>query len=892
MESILKNFFGFSSFRPYQKEVIEKIIEKRDCLVVMATGSGKSLCYQVPPLVVEKTGIVVSPLISLMQDQVMSLKQRGITAEFLGSAQTDSSVQMKAENGHFRILFMTPEKACLIPKSFWTNLLKAGICLFAVDEAHCISEWGHDFRVEYKQLDKLRSILLDVPFIGLTATATEKVRKDIISSLKMRDPYVSIGSFDRKNLFYGVKSFNRGQSSVDELVKEVTKFAANADSTIIYCTTIKDVEQIFKSLQEAGIKAGIYHGQMNNRARAESHRLFIRDELNVMVATIAFGMGIDKPNVRQVIHYGCPKSVESYYQESGRCGRDGMASICWLYYTRSDFAKAEFYCGEAQTENQRKAVMESLMAAQHYCLLTTCRRKFLLQHFGENLSADNCGNCDNCVSSKKERDMSRESFLLMACIRSSGGRWGLNMPVDILRGSRAKKILDSRFDRLPLHGLGKDYSSNWWKALGYQLISAGYLKENISDVYKTISVSPKGDQFLSSATPDHQPPLVLPVTSEMADDEENKSRLDDVGVVNTSAILEREGISQAEAQLYHMLLEERMKLARGLGTAPYAICGDQTIKKIALTRPSTKARLANIDGVNQHLVMKHGEHFLQIIRHHSQQLNLSLDGEATIQTATTRKVYPVVPSQQRKLTPAKYDAWKMWQEDGVSIQKIANFPGRPAPIKEQTVSEYILEAAQEGYEVDWTRFCNEAGLTDKIFTDIQSAISKVGSTEKLKPIKNELPEDISYAHIKICLALQNSGLSPEAILSGHHPVEITDELMIEALDSSLLASIHPHHAEKPLDLENNEETASVPFNGEDVLSTKRQKLVEPEGNSISLKATEDAILDWLKNFDEGVTLPDMVEHFKGSEEESIIDLASRLEADFFIYKKNNVYKLM
>ncbi|KAL5558889.1 hypothetical protein UlMin_035100 [Ulmus minor] len=472
-----KNFFGFSSFRPYQKEVIEKIIEKRDCLVVMATGSGKSLCYQVPPLVVEKTGIIVSPLISLMQDQVMSLKQRGIKAEFLGSAQTDSSVQMKAENGHFRILFMTPEKACLIPKSFWTNLLKAGICLFAVDEAHCISEWGHDFRVEYKQLDKLRSILLDVPFIGLTATATEKVRKDIISSLKMRDPYVSIGSFDRKNLFYGVKSFNRGQSSVDELVKEVTKFAANADSTIIYCTTIKDVEQIFKSLQEAGIKAGIYHGQMNNRACAESHRLFIRDELNVMVATIAFGMGIDKPNVRQVIHYGCPKSVESYYQESGRCGRDGMASICWLYYTRSDFAKAEFYCREAQTENQRKAVMESLMAAQHYCLLTTCRRKFLLQHFGENLSADNCGNCDNCVSSKKERDMSRESFLLMACIRSSGGRWGLNMPVDILRGSRAKKILDSQFDRLPLHGLGKDYSSNWWKALGYQLISAVYLTE-------------------------------------------------------------------------------------------------------------------------------------------------------------------------------------------------------------------------------------------------------------------------------------------------------------------------------------------------------------------------------------------------------------------------------
>ncbi|EXB57582.1 Werner syndrome ATP-dependent helicase-like protein [Morus notabilis] len=345
----LFNFFGFSSFRPYQKEVIEKILEKRDCLVVMATGSGKSLCYQVPPLVVGKTGVIVSPLISLMQDQVMALKQRGIKAEFLGSAQTDSSVQTKAEGGYFNILFMTPEKACLIPKSFWSNLLNVGICLFAVDEAHCISEWGHDFRVEYKQLDKLRSILYDVPFVALTATATEKVRHDIMSSLKMNAPYVSIGSFDRKNLFYGVKPFNRGQSSVDELVQEIMKFVASSGSTIVYCTTIKDVEQIFNSLLEVGIKAGIYHGQMGSKARAETHRMFVRDELQVMVATIAFGMGIDKPDIRQVIHYGCPKSLECYYQGSGRCGRDGIASVCWLYYTMSDFTKADFYCAESQT---------------------------------------------------------------------------------------------------------------------------------------------------------------------------------------------------------------------------------------------------------------------------------------------------------------------------------------------------------------------------------------------------------------------------------------------------------------------------------------------------------------------------------------------------------------
>ncbi|XP_062081678.1 uncharacterized protein LOC133788273 isoform X2 [Humulus lupulus] len=837
MESILKNYFGYSSFRPYQKEVIEKILDKKDCLVVMATGSGKSLCYQVPPLVSGKTGIVVSPLISLMQDQVMALKQRGIKAEFLGSAQTDLSVQKKAENGHFNILYMTPEKACLIPNSFWSNLLNVGVCLFAVDEAHCISEWGHDFRV----------------------------RNDIINSLKMKDPVVSVGSFDRQNLFYGVKLFNRGQSSVDELVQEIAKYVASAGSTIIYCTTIKDVEQIFKSLQDVGIKTGMYHGQMNNKARAESHRLFIRDELHVMVATIAFGMGIDKPDIRQVIHYGCPKSLECYYQESGRCGRDGVPSICWLYYTRSDFAKGDFYTAESQTANQRKAVMESLMAAQRYCMLTTCRRKSLLQHFGENYTADKCGNCDNCLRSKKERDMSREAFLLLACIRSCKGRWGLNMPVDILRGSRAKKILDAQFDRLPLHGLGKDYSANWWKALAYQLISNDYLTETVTDVFKTIRVSPKGEQFLSSATPDNQPPLVLSLTSEMMDDEENKSVSGD-GEIKSLATLESEGFSETEAKFYHMLLEERMKLAKDLGTAPYAICGDQTMKRIALTRPSTRARLANIDGVNQHFVTKHGDRFLQIIKQLSQCLNLSLDGEASVQTAIARKVYPVpdqqgvVPNQPRKLTPAKLDAWKMWKEDGLSIEKIANFPGRSAPIKEQTVADYILDAAREGLAMDWTRFFQEIGFTHEMLSDIQSAILKVGSKEKLKPIKNELPEDISYAHIKVCLTLQEIGVSLTDITSRCHKKQGAD-LPIEC--------------------------------DEDSVAKKRQRVIEPvEGIPSPPEATESSVLNWIKNFNDGVTLSDIVKHFNGSQEESINELITSLEAEFLIYKKNNVYKLM
>ncbi|KGN53928.2 uncharacterized protein LOC101222028 [Cucumis sativus] len=884
MEAILKSYFGFSAFRLYQKEIIRDILLGKDCLVVMSTGSGKSLCYQVPPLVVGKTGIVVSPLISLMQDQVMALKQRGIKSEYLGSTQTDSTVQAKAESGQYNVLFMTPEKACSVPMSFWSKLKKAGICLFAVDEAHCISEWGHDFRVEYKQLDKLRDVLPDLPFVALTATATEKVRSDIINSLKMKDPQVTIGSFDRTNLFYGVKSFNRGPLFMNEFVLDISKYVASGGSTIIYCTTIKDVEQIFKALEEAGISAGIYHGQMDKKSRAESHRLFIRDELQVMVATIAFGMGIDKPNIRQVIHYGCPKSLESYYQESGRCGRDGIASVCWLYYTRSDFAKADFYCGESQTENQRRAIRESLMAAQQYCSIATCRRNFLLGYFGERFHSDKCGNCDNCIVSKKERDMSKEAFLLLACIQSCRGKWGLNMPVDILRGSRAKKILDTQFDKLPLHGLGKEYSSNWWKALASQLISNGYLTENIRDVYRTIGISAKGEQFLDSARQDCQPPLVLPVTSEMIGENEDDSALIEAGKMDNLATF-KSGLSEAEEKLFQLLLEERMKLARSAGTAPYAICGDQTVKRIALTRPSTKARLANIDGVNQHLLKMHGDLILEAVKRLSQQVSLSLDGEyreeGNGQGTTMRKLY-TEPNQRRPLAPAKFEAWKMWHEDGLSIQKIANFPGRLAPIKETTVFGYIVDAVQEGYEIDWTKFCDEIGLTCQIFSDIQSAVTKVGSAEKLKAIKDELPEEINYAHIKACLVMQSRGMSPEGL------DRKTDEPMTGA---SVLSG-------SPTSIQKKEEPCVIetPSNGEEEISVslKRQKVCElEEEHRVPIKATESLLVEWLKNND-GVTLDNMMKQFKlkGCEEESLVALLNSLEGDFVIYKKNNIYKLM
>nr|GEU50162.1 DNA helicase, ATP-dependent, RecQ type [Tanacetum cinerariifolium] len=761
-----------------------------DCVYTVAIDV-LNLIGTVPPLVANKTAIVISPLISLMQDQVMALKQRGIRAEHLSSAQTNTSAFKNAESGQYDIMYMTPEKACNVPTSFWSKLLETGICLVAVDEAHCISEWGHDFRVEYKQLYKLRDVLQNVPFVGLTATATDKVQKDIINSLRMEDPYIAIGSFDRKNLYYGAKSINRGPLFVDELVAQISKYATNCESTIVYCTTVKDVQEVTKSLCEAGINAGMYHGQMGNKAREESHRSFIRDELQVMVATIAFGMGIDKPDIRHVIHYGCPKSLESYYQESGRCGRDGIASDCWLYFSRGDFGKADFYCGEASSATQKKAIMESFMAAQRYCMQTTCRRKILLEYFGETFPSNKCGNCDNCTNSKEESDMSREAFLLMGCIQACGGYWGLNMPIDVLRGSRAKKITEKQ---------KSDKISEVEVAKSVMQFDAGYLVETVKDTFRTVNVSKEGAAFLRSCRPDYQPPLLLPITSEL------------------------------DGNALHNL---------------YAICGDLTLKKIVATRPSSKARLANIDGVNQHLVTRYGEHFLGSIQKLSKQLDLALDGVGAIEVTQAHnscKAY-TTPKQPKDLPPAKYSAWKMWQEDGRSAEKIANAPGRSAPIKVQTVLGYVLDAAREGCVVDWARLFEEIGLTQEIVASIQAAILKVGSKDKLKPIKEELPEEVDYSHIKAWLTMQDLGMSAEAISSNNQNSCDGEEYSNGSHD----LSEKPSEFEKPVLVE----TEVIVL---DDSPRKRQKVEVPEQDDHPLVITEASFLDWLQKFEIGVSL--------------------------------------
>eukprot|EP00249_Psilotum_nudum_P017460 c26334_g1_i2 orf=729-2210(+) len=492
---------------------------------------------------------------------------------------------------------------------------------------------------------------------------------------------------------------------------------------------------------------------MNQKDRDAVHRAFARDELQIIVATVAFGMGIDKPDIRYVIHYGCPKNLESYYQESGRCGRDGLPSVCLLYFTRADFGKADFYTAEARTAARREALLNAYQAAQKYCSVTTCRRRFLLQYFGENVTIENCGKCDNCTEprEKQQRDMSEEVHLLVSCIKMLGGRYGLNVPVDVLRGSHSKKVMENGYDQLPVYGLGRSKPANWWKSLGDQLLILGFLKEHNQDQFRFVNIGPKGEKFLQD-TFTQKTPLLLNVTQEMSEEENKKSGSSQQTEESSHASsletnLQAQGFSELEAKLYSSLLKERAELAKKNFTAPYAICSENTLRSLVTIRPSNIARLLTIDGVNQWLVRRHGDEIVKVIQKLSRELGLSLDSSKasmqTMQPSSTSQGYEV------RIQPAKSEAWRMWQEEGFSFSRIANLPVWSAPIREETVVQYILDCIRAGYRIDWIRFCKATGFTKKIAEEVSAGIGKAGSKYELKRIKQHLPEHVSFLHIRM-----------------------------------------------------------------------------------------------------------------------------------------------
>ncbi|MBV9616168.1 MAG: DNA helicase RecQ, partial [Ktedonobacteraceae bacterium] len=467
IEQALKQYFGHDTFLPGQLEVISMALDRRDTLVLMPTGGGKSLTYQLPALLLPGLTVVISPLIALMQDQVHRLQANGISATFINSSLSpDERAQREAAalRGEVKLLYVAPER--ILTLSFMTLLdevqRRAGLSLLAVDEAHCVSEWGHDFRPEYCQLGMLRERYPSTPMLALTATATERVRQDILKQLKLHNPHIHIGSFNRPNLSYEVHP--KDKNTYRELLRLLK--TSEETSVIIYCLSRKSVDELSACLQRDGIRALPYHAGLSNELRREHQERFIRDDVPVLVATIAFGMGIAKPDVRAVIHYDLPKTLEGYYQESGRAGRDGLPAQCVLFLNYGDRHKIEFLIAEKGGEQEQRIARQQLNQMLAYAESTVCRRRILLGYFGETLPTDNCGNCDNCLSPHTIQDCTIEAQKFLSCVARTGERFGMRYIIEVLRGANTQKIRDFGHDQLSTYGIGRDLSMDEWLYLG------------------------------------------------------------------------------------------------------------------------------------------------------------------------------------------------------------------------------------------------------------------------------------------------------------------------------------------------------------------------------------------------------------------------------------------
>src|SRR5881398_616397 len=499
LRSALKRYFGFTSFRPLQEEIIRDALAGKDVFAMLPTGGGKSLCFQLPALVRPGLTVVVSPLIALMKDQVDALKAAGVPATFLNSslAAGESRPRLRGlHNGEFRLLYVAPERLML--SGFLDDVQRWNVGLFAIDEAHCISEWGHDFRPEYRQLAALRDRFPDVPVMALTATATERVRADIVKHLRLRDPRCYVASFNRPNLTYRVIP----KAATYEQLLEFVRSRPN-ESGIVYCASSKSTESVARNLNEDGISAKPYHAGLTSSERTKHQESFLRDDVRVVTATIAFGMGINKPNVRFVVHYDLPKNIESYYQETGRGGRDGLPSECVLLFNPGDVVKQLHFIDE-KSENEARIARAQLQQMVHYAETRECRRGVLLEYFGEKFLPQSCDSCDNCLQPRETFDGTVHAQKFLSCVYRIHARhgfgFGLNHVVDILRGADTEMIRQRRHNQLSTYGIGRDLKRDAWQAIGRELSRLGLI-ECAPGRFATLTLTPAGREVLRNRTP-------------------------------------------------------------------------------------------------------------------------------------------------------------------------------------------------------------------------------------------------------------------------------------------------------------------------------------------------------------------------------------------------------
>ena len=590
----LETTFGFSAFRHHQSDIIRSLLEGRDVLTLMPTGGGKSLCYQIPALVREGVGIVVSPLIALMQDQVDALTQLGIRAGFLNST-LDGVAQQRIEAallaGELDLLYVAPER--LLTARMLGLLDRARIALFAIDEAHCVSQWGHDFRREYQQLFVLHERYPAVPRIALTATADRRTRAEIIEQLSLRDAAVFINSFDRPNIHYAL---SEGHNAREQLWRFIERDHPR-DAGIVYCLSRKKVEAVAAWLQAKGREALPYHAGLPDATRRVHQERFLREDGLIIVATIAFGMGIDKPDVRFVAHLNLPKSVEAYYQETGRAGRDGEPANAWMAYGLQDvITLRQMVQGGDANERFKQVAHQKLEAMLGLCELTTCRRQALLAYFDETL-AEPCGNCDNCARPPQTWDGTVAAQKALSCVYRSGQRFGVNYIVDLLTGKDDARIRHNRHDQLSTFGIGAEYSAAEWRSIFRQLIAQGYLDVDMEG-YGALKLTERCRRLLRGE-------LRLDLRT-LAKPDKAKDR----------SARKASAMRPCDAPLFEALRALRRELAEEQGVPPYVILHDRTLAAICVERPASIDDLASIPGIGARKLERYGDDLLRITRQH------------------------------------------------------------------------------------------------------------------------------------------------------------------------------------------------------------------------------------------------------------------------------------
>lgn len=601
MQNILKKYFGYTEFRPQQKEIITNILNKKDTLVLMPTGGGKSLCYQIPALMMEGTAIVVSPLISLMKDQVEALQANGIAARALNSMNSDTdntNVRMECLQGKVKLLYISPER--LISETNYL-LRDIKISLFAIDEAHCISQWGHDFRPEYTQLDILRKQFPRIPIVALTATADKITRQDIVKQLKMNEPEVFISSFDRPNLSLDVKKGYQQKEKI-RIIKRFIEKHGN-ESGIIYCMSRKTTEKVAELLYDEGFDTAVYHAGLSNFEREQTQDDFINDRVQIVCATVAFGMGIDKSNVRWVIHYNLPKSIESFYQEIGRAGRDGMKSDTMLFYSLGDMIQLTKF---AEESNQKEINIEKLNRMQQYAEADICRRRILLSYFGETMEHD-CGNCDVCRNPPERFDGTIIIQKALSAIARTNQQIATGTLIEILRGNFTQEISEKEYDKIKTFGAGRDVPSRHWQNYLLQMLNMGYIEIAYNE-NNHLKITELGAKVLYGK---QNAELVVIKEDEFSNKQYKKNT-----IVTSPVQIKKNayGNMENEDSLFETLRLLRLKLAEQEAIPPYIVMSDSTLQSLCDKKPKTMEDLDDISGFSEYKKKKYGRDFVNAIK--------------------------------------------------------------------------------------------------------------------------------------------------------------------------------------------------------------------------------------------------------------------------------------